>query len=398
MGARGEINTRKGPARPVCGAGQCGQTRHYAADNVLGRNDGSQSESRRSKATEQTQNNMSVKNFRAPGTRSLARTLASGAMLGAALIVATPAQAAFHLWSVREIYSDASGTNQFIEFFTPFGGQQFLNSFGTVQVSSGPNVYTFPNDLPGDSANRAFLMGTASITNFGAPKPDFIIPNNFLSLGSGNVFFSGSGANSTYSGLPSNGSNSFTFPSTTTLINSPLNFAGQTGTIFFAAANVPPTITINSPLNGAVFGNPDTVAVSVTAADSNGGSVVNVRLLTNGVAAATNTVAPFGFTLNSLPAGSYALRARAEDNGGLSATSAAVNIQVAGGPRLIFAPGGGGPIQFQFQSAAGVNYVVERGTLTNFSPIVTNPGNGGVLQFSETNNPDSQRTYRLRLQ
>src|SRR3954447_3814265 len=100
-----------------------------------------------------------------PGSTSLPRIVASSAMLGAMLLISTPAQAAFHLWSVREIYSDASGTNQFIEFYTPYGSQQFLHSFATIQVSSGPNVYTFPNDLPGDSADHTFLMGTASITN-----------------------------------------------------------------------------------------------------------------------------------------------------------------------------------------------------------------------------------------
>jgi hypothetical protein len=43
--------------------------------------------------------------------------------------------------------------------------------------------------------------------------------------------------------------------------------------------------------------------------------VANVRLLTNGVPAATNTVAPFGITLGNLAAGTYTLLARADDQG-----------------------------------------------------------------------------------
>ena len=33
-----------------------------------------------------------------------------------------------HLWNIREIYSNASGTLQYIELFCPASGQTFLNS------------------------------------------------------------------------------------------------------------------------------------------------------------------------------------------------------------------------------------------------------------------------------
>ena len=306
----------------------------------------------------------------------------------------TPVQAAFHLWAIREIYSDASGTNQFIEYFTPNSSQQFLNG---VNITSGPRIYTFVGNLPGDSANRAFLVGTASITNFGAPKPDYIMPNNFLGLGTSNIFFGGSGVNSFYTNLPSNGTNSYLFPSRTTPVNSPQNFAGTVGQIVLVAPNQPPVVSITSPVNSASFFPPATVPVVVSATDD--GSVASVRLLTNGVAAATNTVAPFGFTLTNLANGDYTLRALAIDNLALSTTSAPVTIRVSDGPVLVFARGTNGPIRFQFNSVTGINYVVERGVpLTNFSPVVTNPGSGGVIQFSETNSADAQRTYRVRQQ
>jgi len=68
-------------------------------------------------------------------------------------------------------------------------------------------------------------------------------------------------------------------------------------------------------------------------------------------------------------------------------------------PPLVFNRSGGGPIQVQFNSVTGVNYIVERAPLlTNFSPVATNAGNGGVLGFSETNGGPSQQTYRVRLQ
>src|SRR5438093_196696 len=44
----------------------------------------------------------------------------------AIVIPSAPARAAFHLWNIREIYTDSSGTYQFIEFFTSSGSQQFV--------------------------------------------------------------------------------------------------------------------------------------------------------------------------------------------------------------------------------------------------------------------------------
>src|SRR5204863_6423862 len=48
--------------------------------------------------------------------------LARGAVLGCvAAMIASPAQAAFHLWNIREIYTDTSGSLQFVELFCAFG-------------------------------------------------------------------------------------------------------------------------------------------------------------------------------------------------------------------------------------------------------------------------------------
>ncbi len=173
----------------------------------------------------------------------------------------------------------------------------------------------------------------------------------------------------------------------------------MTGVVHVAAApGVPPTITITNPANNRLFAAPGVVAVGVLAADSDG-SVVNVRLLTNGVAAATNTIAPFGFTLSNLVAGNYTLRARAEDNQAFITTSAPVNIRVVARPLLSFARGSNGPLQFQFNSVVGVNYVLEGSTaLTNFSSIATNAGTGSAGQFLQTNPAPAQRFFRLRLE
>lgn len=318
-------------------------------------------------------------------------------MLGLSLVYATPASAAFHLWEIREVYTDASGTNQFIEFFSPFSSQQFVGGQSITVSSGGTNhVFTINANLPSDSANKTFLVGTASITNFGAPKPDYVIPNNFVFPGGGTLnFFVGSGP---YTALPTDGVLSRTWVGGGNAVNSPRNFAGQSGTISIPTVNTPPVVSITAPLNNAFYGTPDVINVAVSATDANG-SIANVQLTTNGVTAATDSLAPYSFSLTSLPVGDYVLRAIAQDNGALTATSAPVAIKVLSGPRMVFAPGTTGPLSFQFQSSNGFNYVIERAQpLTNFTPVVTNAGNGGTLQFAETNGGPVQGTYRIRVQ
>jgi plastocyanin len=174
---------------------------------------------------------------------------------------------------------------------------------------------------------------------------------------------------------------------------------GMTGVVIVVAApGTPPTVSITNPPNNSIVAAPASIAIGVSAADSDG-TVLNVRLMTNGVFAATNSVAPFGFTLTNLSAGFYSLRARAEDNQALSTTSAPVLVRVAGRPVISAFPGTNGPLQFQFTSATGINYVVEQTTaLTNFAPVVTNSGNGGLLQFSDANSSSTQKFMRVRLQ
>jgi len=177
---------------------------------------------------------------------------------------------------------------------------------------------------------------------------------------------------------------------------SPFNMIGQVTVV--AAPGVPPSISITNPPDNSLFGAPATVLVGIEASDSDG-SVMNVQLLTNGVSIATSTVVPFAFTLTNLAAGNYTLRARATDNQALSATSAPVTLRVAPRPALVFAGGTNGPLQFSYPTMTGVNYILESATdVTNFSSLATNPGSGGVLNFTQTNPAPAERFFRVRLE
>jgi subtilisin family serine protease len=88
----------------------------------------------------------------------------------------------------------------------------------------------------------------------------------------------------------------------------------------------PPTVAIASPTGGTVTG---LVPVDVTAADNVG--VARVELYANNVLKGTDTIAPYGFTLDAAQYtdGPVNLQARAYDAAGNSASSSTVTVTVA---------------------------------------------------------------------
>jgi serralysin len=145
----------------------------------------------------------------------------------------------FHLYDITEIFSNADGSVQFIELRVgASNGESFWNG-KTITVTQGSNThtFTFPSDLPStQTANTSVLLATQGFANLGVVTPNFIIPAGFLFSGNGTVDFAGVD-NLTYSALPTDGSTSF-IRGGTTGVNSPTNFAGQTGTVNVPGVNV----------------------------------------------------------------------------------------------------------------------------------------------------------------
>ena len=168
------------------------------------------------------------------GKRLTRGLLSTSSFLLALLLMSTPAQGAFHLWSIREIYTDSSGTLQFIELFTSDFSQEFVGGQQIVVRNVGntlQNTFTIPSNLPSGTANRSFLLGTAGIDPSGGPAPDFVIPNNFLFAGGGTINFFGTPGSVSYTALPTDGLLSRSIPSGANSLNSPLNFAGAGGSV-----------------------------------------------------------------------------------------------------------------------------------------------------------------------
>jgi len=95
----------------------------------------------------------------------------------------------------------------------------------------------------------------------------------------------------------------------------------------YGGVNVPPTVSISSPADGASFLTGASIAIAATAADADG-SVAQVEFFVNGVSIGVDNTAPFATTWVGTN-GSKALTAVATDNNGATTTSAAVNITVA---------------------------------------------------------------------
>src|SRR5438552_3295838 len=147
------------------------------------------------------------------------------------LAIGGGAHAASSLWQINEIYSNADGSVQFIELITASSGQQFVT--GQAMTSSqGAATYTLnvTTDLPGDSANKTFLIGTQGFAALNIVAPDYVVPNGFLFTGGGTLNWGGGTDIVSYASLPTDGKLSIDRAGATA-INSPTNFAGVTGTI-----------------------------------------------------------------------------------------------------------------------------------------------------------------------
>jgi hypothetical protein len=183
--------------------------------------------------------------FPRPAPSTLARCAAAGAALA---LAASPAHAAFHLWSIREIYSDSSGSLQFVDLFTTFSSQTFVGGQPLTVTPTGAgtaHTFTIPGNLGSDSANHTLLFGTAGLHAAGAPTPDYIIPDNFLFPAGGTITFFGANSGP-YSALPTDGTLSHTWGDGNAA-NTPQNFAGQIG-----AVTVPEPATWSLLLAGGI--------------------------------------------------------------------------------------------------------------------------------------------------
>jgi hypothetical protein len=149
-------------------------------------------------------------------------------------LIPTRGEANFHLWFVKEVYTNPSGNVQFVELFTTSPGQEVLNG-KTLTASANSHTFTFGSNSPTPTDSHHLLLATANFNQIpGGATPDYIIPSNFFSTSGDTLNFAGGFDIKTFASIPTDGVNSLNytgqFSGSTTAVNSPRNYlaAGST--------------------------------------------------------------------------------------------------------------------------------------------------------------------------
>ena len=158
-----------------------------------------------------------------------------------------PCFAIFHLWDIKEVFSNSDGTVQFIELFTTAAGETDLDHHPITATSDG-NVVTFTLDhnVAAPTTNKHLLLATAGFAALaGGVTPDFTpLPANFFNPNAASISINFAGVDTvTFSGsaLPKDGVTSLTDQTPAGVqnlvagVNSPTNFAGTAGSINVSA-------------------------------------------------------------------------------------------------------------------------------------------------------------------
>jgi YVTN family beta-propeller protein len=155
-------------------------------------------------------------------------------------------------------------------------------------------------------------------------------------------------------------------------------FLQQIGGTAPAPFNVPPSVSITAPTNGASFAQGVAIALTASATDPDG-TVSKVEFYDGASLLASDTTAPYGFNWTNAALGSHALTAKAYDAYGASAISVVVNITIT----AIMGTGTGLSGQYFNNVSLNGSPVLQRTEAVNFSWGSGAPGTGlGIDNFS----------------
>jgi len=109
---------------------------------------------------------------------------------GIVLCAASPARANFHLWQVEEVFSNADGSIQYVEFFTSSDSQNLLmdHVIRSVQTSTQLDSFTLGSDLGMTTLDHFFLVATPGFKAVSGIDPDYTFSQGqtFIHLGATN--------------------------------------------------------------------------------------------------------------------------------------------------------------------------------------------------------------------
>jgi len=107
---------------------------------------------------------------------------------------------------------------------------------------------------------------------------------------------------------------------------------GGTALVGPGGSNIPPTVSITSPVSGTFFDPGDNITIVADANDADG-TITKVEFLEGLNLLGEDLSRPYSYTWNSIPEGAYVFRAKATDSNDVSRTSLPVTVYV-GTPEL----------------------------------------------------------------
>ena len=167
------------------------------------------------------------------------------ALLAFILLLAVSAEASHHSWRFSEAYSNTDGTLQFVEMVSNADGHDKITCCRVVAGNKMTGVdtpYSFPQNLPTSSTNgKSMLLATATFEATYGITPDYIIPDNFLTVTSGDVFYNDT---LSWDNLPTDGVNSLQKIGGQLVEQAatPQNFSGDEITIVGSSDAEPPVL------------------------------------------------------------------------------------------------------------------------------------------------------------
>ena len=169
--------------------------------------------------------------------------------------VATVASAEFHTYVIEQLFSDASGTVQFIVMHESQGmsNEYFWSGNRITAAGQGKtNTFVFPNNLPisqnmycyygcgyaapTSTANTRVLIATQGFAALNIVAPDFVVPNGFLPIAGGTLNYAGVDQ-VTYGPLPTDGKTALS-RSNTMIPSLATDLSGQSAAVTLTAAAV----------------------------------------------------------------------------------------------------------------------------------------------------------------
>lgn len=230
--------------------------------------------------------------------------------------------AAFHLFQISQLFSNADGTVQYVVMTALSGGQQFIRAHTIVSSQGGiQRSYTFPTDLPGDTATgggsvlKSFLIGTQGFAALNIVRPDYIVPDNFLFTGSALVNWAGGSDLFPHPALPTTGGQALS-RNGTIAVGSPINFLGETARMPTGNVATPP-MALENPQPGSFQSGiglisgwsceGSTITVAIDGATQRGVPYGSSRGDTTSICGASNSNTGFGllFNYNGLGSGTH---------------------------------------------------------------------------------------------